>query len=135
MQKFGVWAKSETFAYQAFLKCQEKLKTAEEKLREMEAKDFDIYFTRNPVVVDLPSSIQTLGEFHVTPSLPKVTDCIYTVATEQVYNVGTGEDLVTCHITGICLLPDGKTVIVDQANTKVKLLPYYYLPYSCCKRV
>ncbi|XP_052212072.1 uncharacterized protein LOC127831123 [Dreissena polymorpha] len=51
---------------------------------------------------------------------------VFKVQGKSEYNVRIPSDSVTCDISGICVLPDGKVLVVDWTNKNVKLLNQQY---------
>lgn len=113
----------ETLAFQCFKKCQMKIKDAEKMLESANRECFQLHFTPEPMIDHILDSFKTLGQFYVTPQLPaSAPEHLYTVAFKQLFKVGTDVDKYMCLITGIDQLPDGRTIIVDGNNNKIKLL-------------
>ncbi|KAH3737133.1 hypothetical protein DPMN_043711, partial [Dreissena polymorpha] len=50
----------------------------------------------------------------------------FTVQRKTVYNLRIPSDSGTCFISGICVLPDGKVLVADGENKRVKLLNQQY---------
>ncbi|KAH3894464.1 hypothetical protein DPMN_018621 [Dreissena polymorpha] len=51
---------------------------------------------------------------------------VFTVNGKSVHNVKMPSDLVYCHITAVCALPNGQVLVSDRMNYKVKLLNQQY---------
>lgn len=118
--KFGKHC--ETFAFQIAKKFKQELQLAETLFKVKKDDSYKLEFTADPRIEELLTSMETLGQFTVSPNLPVSSPCTYTVAANQTCNIEkdvyeTEESL----ITGICHLPQGQTVIVDQRNQKVKV--------------
>lgn len=121
LQKHG--NNSETFAFQAFKKCLQKLADADKLLKYIQPDDYQIQFNPDLSCNKLLASLKPFGEFHVIPGFPSSgTDHAFTVASQQTYNVKTKSDDTMCSISGISRLPDGPIALVDNGNSKIKLL-------------
>ncbi|XP_052260582.1 uncharacterized protein LOC127864742 [Dreissena polymorpha] len=61
-----------------------------------------------------------------TRSVQGNPDKVFTVQWKSTHNVFIPSDTDTCIITAICVLPDGKVLVADYTNKKVKLLDQQY---------
>ncbi|XP_052260684.1 uncharacterized protein LOC127864829 [Dreissena polymorpha] len=57
---------------------------------------------------------------------------VFTVKGKSEHNVFIPSDSYTCSIKAICVLPDGKVLVADSNNQKVKLLNQQYQVVSHC---
>ncbi|KAH3708686.1 hypothetical protein DPMN_068144 [Dreissena polymorpha] len=58
---------------------------------------------------------------------------VLTVKTKSKYNVNISSDTnKTCFIKGICSLPNGHFIVVDNDNKKIKLFDKQYKLFSQC---
>lgn len=110
--------KCETFAFQAFKKCQQKLLQAENLLSFVSYSDLELKFRPDQNLRQFLSSLETLGELKITQQFP--AHHVYTSLSKRSLNVRTNE-MKTCSITGMCQLSNTKFAIVDKDNRKVKL--------------
>ncbi|KAH3870295.1 hypothetical protein DPMN_033477 [Dreissena polymorpha] len=51
---------------------------------------------------------------------------VFKVQSNTVHNVRIPSDSNSCHITGMCALPDGQVLVADRDNKRVKLLSQQY---------
>ncbi|XP_052286426.1 uncharacterized protein LOC127881995 isoform X2 [Dreissena polymorpha] len=51
---------------------------------------------------------------------------VFKVQRKSVHNVRIPSDSNSCHITGMCALPDGQVLVADRDNKRVKLLSQQY---------
>lgn len=123
-------------AFQGFKKCSEELASADSLLSSMQNVDFQLKFSPDAMIEQYLYSLKTFGTFRVIPensivdriqtselSKPLIQhDYVYSYVNKQTYNIKTRDDTCACYISGICQLPTGQTVIVDNSNSKVKLL-------------
>lgn len=118
---------SETLAFQITKKCKQELQFAETWLQINKADVYKLEFTADPRIEELLASMETPGHLTISPVLQVSSACTYTVTGQQVY--GIEEDVGQRRkslITGICHLPEGQIVIVDQGTKDVKLLNYSF---------
>ncbi|XP_052268729.1 uncharacterized protein LOC127870111 [Dreissena polymorpha] len=67
-----------------------------------------------------------------TRSVQGNPDKVFTVQWKSTINVKIQSDTSQCHITAICVLPDGQVLVADCSNKKVKLLDQQYQVFSHC---
>ncbi|XP_052260812.1 uncharacterized protein LOC127864929 [Dreissena polymorpha] len=84
-----------------------------------------------------PSSIgaRPIPEWLKSPSTISVQGNpakVFTVKGKSEHNVFIPSDSYTCIINAICVLPDGKVLVADSNNRKVKLLNQQYQVVSHC---
>ncbi|XP_052778418.1 uncharacterized protein LOC128215845 [Mya arenaria] len=115
-----------TSAYMAYKKCKDEMKGAENLLKEMSANpDVKLAFQADPGIEEVISRTQTLGKIFNQNDKIKVRNL-------RQYNVKIKEDKKLCCITGICELPEGKILITDHNNCKVKLLDSQFHMKDTC---
>ncbi|XP_052260817.1 golgin subfamily A member 6-like protein 1 [Dreissena polymorpha] len=67
-----------------------------------------------------------------TRSVQGNPDKVFTVQWKSTHNVSIPSDSDICSFTAICVLPDGKVLVADHSNKKVKLLDQQYQVFSHC---
>ncbi|KAH3878377.1 hypothetical protein DPMN_002266 [Dreissena polymorpha] len=67
-----------------------------------------------------------------TRSVQGNPDKVFTVQWKSTHNVRIQSDTCNCEIRAICVLPDGKVLVADRSNKKVKLLDQQYQVFSHC---
>ncbi|XP_052260747.1 uncharacterized protein LOC127864893 [Dreissena polymorpha] len=67
-----------------------------------------------------------------TRSVQGNPDKVFTVQWKSTHNVRIGSDTRICLFSAICVLPDGKVLVADCNNKKVKLLDQQYQVFSHC---
>lgn len=125
----------ENFAFEAFKKCENLMSSANMALSFITNEDYELVFTPDQKIEQFLSSLTLLGEFKTIPdNLDDIlensfgnqsftsTDHVYTAVGNISYNIRSRNDKKLCHITSMCQLPTGQTVIVDCSNEAVKLL-------------
>ncbi|KAH3895018.1 hypothetical protein DPMN_019178, partial [Dreissena polymorpha] len=91
-------------------------------LRSRESTEKQDYHNEKPEWLKLQSTRSVQGN----------PDKVFTVQWKSTHNVRIPSDSATCLINAICVLPDGKVLVADYRNKKVKLLDQQYQVFSHC---
>lgn len=114
---------TETSAFIAYKKCQDKLTDTDSLLDEMNKKEYAINFKGNTEIEKYFSSLVAFGEFHsgLADTDGQHVDA-YKVWGRKEHKISVKSDRKANEIWGCCQLPDGTFVLTDSSNQKVKVL-------------
>ena len=135
---------NEVVAFRGMKKGQEHSKEAKRFLESIRSEDVTLTFKPNLEIERFLSSLESLGEVvsyaavetdtHTTSSLQPlpviaisptvIVDTVYKVDKVRKYNLmtTTKTHMNVCCVTGICFLADGKAVVSEFCNNKLRLL-------------
>ncbi|KAH3707802.1 hypothetical protein DPMN_067218 [Dreissena polymorpha] len=103
-------------------------------------QECETYMKDSPVKI--PSSMKFQANIDIDRYLSKLSGLgsigvmnpnqLMTVKRKSEYNIQISSDTKTCFITGICSLPNGHVIVVDNVNRRVKLFDQQYNEVSHC---
>jgi len=131
----GEGKRNEALSYIGFTKCDEMILSAQILLQSFVSKN-DVAMSFEPYsgIVDYLSSLEVLGEFTCDEgetTLPG-PDHVFKVESHNLHNVKVPDDKGKCNIIGNCTLISGDMLLIDNTNSKVKLLSSSYKILSIC---
>ncbi|KAH3749492.1 hypothetical protein DPMN_183990 [Dreissena polymorpha] len=116
--------------------CEDKIQKSETFLKKNSLQvKVSMTFQPNNKIVQYLSKLSGLGSFeHSTQTFmaQENPNKVFTVLGKSVHNVSTSSDSKECHIGAICVLPEGKVLVLDDDNKKIKLLDQQYQVLSHC---
>ncbi|XP_052779670.1 uncharacterized protein LOC128216953 [Mya arenaria] len=119
----------ESLAFLGYSRCQKIIKETNIFIQYTTAtEELTLSLAPNIALHDLIASFE---------SLDKIGDITYLghalkVEIIKKYNVAIVEDKNECEISSLCELPTGEVVLVDEKNSRVKLLTHEYQPVDHC---
>ncbi|XP_052815205.1 uncharacterized protein LOC128242174 isoform X1 [Mya arenaria] len=135
----------ESSSYIGFRKCEEKMAEANNLHQEMSTKpELTVTFQSDTRVTQLLCDIKTLGKILGNPETPTghqlsgqfrpLSDRsrVITVKNKSTFNVDIKQDTDICNIMGITELPSGEVILVDNSNSRVKVLNREYKVIAQC---
>ncbi|KAH3858363.1 hypothetical protein DPMN_100986 [Dreissena polymorpha] len=109
-------------------KCLVKIQESETYLKKNSVKDHSLIIFQADIDIEHYLSKKSgLGRIAV-----KNPNQVLTVKRRSEYIVNISSDTNTCNIQGICVMPSGHFIVVDDENTNVKLLDLQYNIVSHC---
>ncbi|XP_052251315.1 uncharacterized protein LOC127858319 [Dreissena polymorpha] len=109
-------------------KCLDKIQECETYMKDSPVKiPSSMKFQANIDIDEYLSKLSGLGSIRVMNP-----NQLMTVKRKSEYNIQISSDTKTCFITGICSLPNGHVIVVDNVNRRVKLFDQQYNEVSHC---
>ncbi|KAH3703827.1 uncharacterized protein LOC127860222 [Dreissena polymorpha] len=115
---------NQELSFIAAKKCEDIIQQSETFLEKNSLQfKVSITFQPNSGIVHYLSNLSGLGRIEHSAQNPNK---VLTLQGKSVQNVRISRDSTSCHITAICVLPDGQVLVADMDNKKIKLVDEQY---------